>query len=674
MRRKIGAIFNSWVGWFCYITTTIISATLNIYLLSNLDSTWKLFLLSMSLSLEFGKALILVRANTYKSLKEYLKNCKFEFGKVHKKMIRYYAFYVTFAVLSVTAGLCYSLTITDKSEQGFAIEKQAIVQNINSVTESREKYTAALEKFTMLQDNSDESEKLAREEMWAAEDAYKKLANQWDIKQRELTTEEFEQWKLDVDYSKVKRDYQRAKEDYESIQKGTALVRAENTYKAAESEYNNKVALLGALDDLNLQLSELNKKELAAAGSSKCFILLAQTLGIPDKVKQVKFFILFYVSLLIEFLIWLSSPDLKLDGDLLYSYRNDIGLTTKKDADKLFKEIEDTNKRYSQAKEEKPKEKIIEKDTPKTLKELENLKEQVALLERTNSANVALIEEQKCIIDDLADPIDAIAWENMQQELEDDQSIYECEVEMREKAESDLERAENAFAKVSHMLKEERDYRDASDDNAKFYIDKSDNLEKELKQLKEEKEEDDKNYFAWHDRCIEYENKTAELEKQVEEWKHNFEERDKDALKYTELWEESQKAYEQVKQENEDKKYSEEDLKELLSKASKKSKEKILELSKHLSNYEKEYDKLSEKYSNLEIANHSLESRVQEVTAEKEIDQVLNGEITDSEIDQVLEENKTKNKGDIIIKSAEDQLNDMLDDLTGNVKTVKIDV
>lgn len=621
--RNKGNKVYSMVGVISYIVTTAISAFLNIYLFMNLDPSWKWFTMCMSLSLEALKAYVLIRANTYRSLKEYLINCKLEFKKVAKKMYMYYGFYVFFAVLSITAGLMFSLNISDKTEQGFAIERQAIVQNISSLTESREKYTAALEKFTNLQDNSDENEKLAREEMWKAEDAYKKAGNDLDsfaekIMQRDgitlqkaRQTSEYQNYRnQEIDYDSLSRNYQRAKEDYESIQKGTALARAQSAYEAAESEFRGKESLFGSLDDLNLQLSELNKKEIAAAGSSKGFILLAQTFGIPEKVKQVKFFILLLASLLIELGIWISSPDLRLDGNLLYTYRNDIGLTNKKDADKLFKEIEDTNKRYSVKEEEV---KIIEKDTPKTLKELENLKEQISVLEREKKADADSIRELKELINDLVDPVDAIAWENMQNELEENYAILEYEIPRREQAEKDLERAENAFAKVCKMLKEEKDLRNISDENAKYYIYESDNLKKKIEELEKRPVQD------------------------------------------------------------ESKKYSEEDLQKLLTKASKKSKEKIEQLTQSLSNFEAEYQKVSDKLSNLEITNKSLEKELKESQAKEEIDQVLNGEITNSEIDSVLEESKNK-KQEEIVKPAEEQLEEMLKDLTDGPKVVKINV
>ena len=614
-----GSRIYSMVGIMSYVVTTIISAFLNIYLFMNLDSSWKYFTLALSLSLEVLKAFTLIRANTYRSLREYMANCKFDFQKVTKKMFVYYGFYVFFAVLSLTAGLMFSLTISDKTEQNFSIQKQEITQNIQTITESKTAYDKAYNEYNTYYDTYDEDVKIAKQTMRDAQDKYDTLSQQWDTKQRELTPEEFSKWKADVDYKKVKNDAADAKEDYEDLISGKTLSRKQKTMEDAKADYDSKVALFGGLNELNLQLADLNKQELAAAGSSKGFILLAQTFGIPDKANKIKFVILLLASFLVEVGIWISSPDLRLDSSLLYSFRNDIGLSNKKDVEKLLKEIEDSNTRYSVKKEpEKPK--VVEVDSPKTLKEMENLREQIASLERER-------DSQKEIIDELSNPLDEIAWENMMEEHENDQSIIECEIEAREKAESDLARAETAIVNANKIIKKER----------------------------EDSEELNKNYWAWHDRCISFEDENKKLKEEIQK---------KDSI-IADLDERP------VQDEN--KKYTEDDVKKAIQKAMKKSKDKITDLQKAVDNWETNYNTLSEKASNLELANKSLENRLQETTAEKEIDQVLKGEITDSEIDQVLEENKKSKKQEIVIKSAEDQINDMLG-LTNDTKTVKIDV
>ena len=85
-----------------------------------------------------------------------------------------------------------------------------------------------------------------------------------------------------------------------------------------------------------------------------------------------------------------------------------------------------------------------------------------------------------------------------------------------------------------------------------------------------------------------------------------------------------------------DKKYTEEDLKKLLHKASKKSKEKIDTLTKQNQIWEEEYDKLKVLYDNLEVTSRGLEREIQEKHAEEDIDKILDGKLVESEIDEIL--------------------------------------
>lgn len=126
------------------------------------------------------------------------------------------------------------------------------------------------------------------------------------------------------------------------------------------------------------------------------------------------------------------------------------------------------------------------------------------------------------------------------------------------------------------------------------------------------------------------------------------------------------KEREQPKSEN---KYSESDLKELLKKASVKSKEKISELNKKLKLFEEELDKVRRINSNLELANKSLENKLEDFLVKAEIDQVLEGKITDSEFDKIIKEESKK----IVVKSAEEQLGEMLHSTEGK-RVVKINV
>ena len=105
--------------------------------------------------------------------------------------------------------------------------------------------------------------------------------------------------------------------------------------------------------------------------------------------------------------------------------------------------------------------------------------------------------------------------------------------------------------------------------------------------------------------------KNTIFETSVNNWKEKFEEAQKEI--------------------NTDKKYTEEDLKTLLKKASAKAKE-------DLNAWETQYNDLQIKYQNLELTNKSLERELEKKNINEEIDQVLEGKITEKEIDEILSE------------------------------------
>lgn len=87
---------------------------------------------------------------------------------------------------------------------------------------------------------------------------------------------------------------------------------------------------------------------------------------------------------------------------------------------------------------------------------------------------------------------------------------------------------------------------------------------------------------------------------------------------------------------NPEKKYTEEDLKNLLHRASEISKKKINDLTNQNKSWEEEYYKLKELYDNLEITNRGLEREVQEKHAEEDIDKILEGQMSEKEMDEIL--------------------------------------
>lgn len=122
----------------------------------------------------------------------------------------------------------------------------------------------------------------------------------------------------------------------------------------------------------------------------------------------------------------------------------------------------------------------------------------------------------------------------------------------------------------------------------------------------------------------------------------------------------------------EEKKFTEEDVKNTLAKALEKSKEKINSLTSQNKEWEENYNKKTEELENLKISYKSLNSKLEEMLAPQAIDHVLNGEITVKDIDNILkEDNKSK---PLTIKPAEEEINEMINGLTKPKKIVNMNV
>lgn len=122
----------------------------------------------------------------------------------------------------------------------------------------------------------------------------------------------------------------------------------------------------------------------------------------------------------------------------------------------------------------------------------------------------------------------------------------------------------------------------------------------------------------------------------------------------------------------EEKKFTEEDVKSTLAKALEKSKEKINSLTSQNKEWEENYNKKTEELENLKISYKSLNSKLEEMLAPQAIDHVLNGEITGKDIDNILkEDNKSK---PLTIKPAEEEINEMINGLTKPKKIVNMNV
>ena len=182
-------------------------------------------------------------------------------------------------------------------------------------------------------------------------------------------------------------------------------------------------------------------------------------------------------------------------------------------------------------------------------------------------------------------------------------------------------------------------------------LEKLDFFKQAIQKLKEELE-------YWKEQALENPQEVCETEGWTEAWKKLNEERLNDAETISELrrkcedfsndfidadlecdrlkveLERADSAYAKLAHKYHDdvstnKKYTEEDLKKLLHKASEKTKQRISDL-------EIENDNLRTKCDNLEIANRSLDRELQQKQAVEEIDKVLEDQMTETEMDEIL--------------------------------------
>lgn len=186
----------------------------------------------------------------------------------------------------------------------------------------------------------------------------------------------------------------------------------------------------------------------------------------------------------------------------------------------------------------------------------------------------------------------------------------------------------------------------------KEVLEKLDFFKQAIQKLKEERD-------FWKEQAEENPQEVCETEGWIEAWKTLNEERLKDSEEIGNLREQLEKvrndftnadlecdrlkveieradsAYAKLahmyneRKPDPQKKYSEEDLKKLLKKASERAKKDMNALMET-------NEQLTTRCENLEITNRDLERELQEKNVREDIDKVLEGEITEKEIDEIL--------------------------------------
>lgn len=177
------------------------------------------------------------------------------------------------------------------------------------------------------------------------------------------------------------------------------------------------------------------------------------------------------------------------------------------------------------------------------------------------------------------------------------------------------------FKQAIQKLKEERDYwKEQAEENPQEVCETEGWIEA-WKTLNEERLKDSEEIGNLREQLEQVRNDFTDADLECDRLKAEIERADSAYAKLAYMYNE--------RKPDPQKKYSEEDLKKLLHKASEKTKVT-------LKAQEDEIDRLNTKCENLEITNRDLERELQEKNIKEDIDKVLEGEITEKEIDEIL--------------------------------------
>lgn len=205
------------------------------------------------------------------------------------------------------------------------------------------------------------------------------------------------------------------------------------------------------------------------------------------------------------------------------------------------------------------------------------------------------------------------------------------------------------FKQAIQKLKEERDFwKEQAEENPQEVCETEGWVEA-WKTLNEERLKDAETIAELRTKCEDFSNDFTDADLECDRLKAELERADSAYAKLAHMYNEKGKDVDS------DKKYTEEDLKKLLQKATEKAKTS-------LKAQEEEIDRLNTKLENLELTNRSLENELNKREASDEIDKVLEGEMTEKEMDEILTANSAEEQE--VIKNL----------LTKPTKVVKLNV
>jgi hypothetical protein len=349
------------IRWFAFILASIVSALLNIFLFSSLDASWTWLLISMSITLEGTKISTITTRNCFASI----------YAKVRKASIKakqhvFMVFYLLLAILSVTAGLGFSITITAKTEAQKSIVREVLQNQRDSIQAKIDEINelALIERITLLEYPEYVSINQKYQEAEVTQSQANSVYRTATANRNRISSE-------DETYASFQREVNSANQLLIAANENLARVRTErqrietifNERKAdsslARTRLNEELVLLisqsglttelgsVALIELDNKIKEEENKYIISKGMSFMFEEFAKYLHTTPEL--VKLWILLFVAILIELTIYQTSPDIKISRKVLYFFRN--SLPSDVDVQGLLNSFDEENKMYQDFKD-----------------------------------------------------------------------------------------------------------------------------------------------------------------------------------------------------------------------------------------------------------------------------------------------------------------------------------
>lgn len=291
--------------YMAFIGSTVISALLNVLFFMNLEVNYARYFLIASLALEFCKVTTILTYNAFGAIYR-----KFPIPKIRKKQYFWFVWYIVFAALAILASVNFSLMVTSKSDTAYLNSKSQYEIQISDIEKKQEEFSLYESSLPTLRQQAEirlQQAEVRRDEFeasylpWSVENYG---ANGWNdyVTARDRRAEE---------RNRLTEEQERYNRDLQSFD--TKLTTLQDDLRVLEATY-------GRIPDIRIKLAELEKDRNANAGANLGFILLAQTLHLPEQ--QLKLLILLFISILIEMVVFTTAPDIHITRRFLYYFRN----------------------------------------------------------------------------------------------------------------------------------------------------------------------------------------------------------------------------------------------------------------------------------------------------------------------------------------------------------------